>query len=163
MRQLEKDMGINQFSIYASFENKANLYNLVLQRYVSKIKNNFLKPLYHEDADIDDIQSFLENFSEFLSKDHSPDSCLMVNSAIHYSMFDQSVQKTIHNFFRSIETLFKAALDNSLNKKLILQDIRTEVEAQYLLGITQSVSTINSYKNAQEMKVFINNAIQKLR
>lgn len=163
IRLLEKEMGINQFSIYSSFKNKENLYVLVLERYVKMMKVNYLKELSNSDSDIDDIQKFLEAFASSMVDRKVPGCCLMVSSMVYYEIFPKKTQQVIDRFSTFMESLFKKALKNSLANGMIRADISVPAEAKYLLGITQSLSTINKGMSKSGLNNYIKNSISKLK
>jgi len=163
IRLLEQEMGINQFSIYASFGNKANLYLKVLDNYIVMMKKTYLIGLSKEDSDINDVQKFLIDFGSAMIDNKLPTSCLMISSMITYEIFSNEIQNSIDRFSKLMELLFNNALINSIDKGLIKNNISTKIEAQYLLGITQSLSIINKNKTKKELKIYIMNSISKLR
>jgi len=162
IRQLEHEMGINQFSIYASFGNKANLYVKVLDNYIVMMKRTYLKELSKKDADINDIQKFLIDFGCAMADKKLPTSCLMISSMIYYEIFSTEIKDAIDRFTKLMVVLFKNALTNSLEKGMIKSTTSVKTEAQYLLGITQSLSIINKTKTKAELKKYITNSISKL-
>ena len=54
-------MGINQFSIYASFKNKKNLFINALRKYREFVIINRFQPLLQEGAGLAELKSFLKN------------------------------------------------------------------------------------------------------
>jgi len=163
VRQLEKDMGINQFSIYSSFGSKDNLYQKVLDNYIVMMKKTYLKELSKKDSDINDVQKFLIDFGSAMAEKKLPTSCLMISSMIFYETFSKEIKASIDRFSELMETLFIRALKNSRANGLVENNISIKKEAQYLLGITQSLSIINKNKTRSEIKDYIKNSISKLK
>ena len=64
MRMLEKEMGINQFSIYSSFESKLNLFIQSLRKYRQQVRAGLLKILIESDGSLNDIREFMNRFVE---------------------------------------------------------------------------------------------------
>ena len=62
IRLLEKEMGINQFSIYSSFKNKSHLYTKVLRKYIVVLNDKYLAALSNEDRTLKDVETFLIKF-----------------------------------------------------------------------------------------------------
>jgi len=162
IRQLESEMGINQFSIYSSFGSKSNLYLKVLDKYVSMMNSTYLKDLSQADADIRDIERFLVDFGVDMVADKIPSSCLMIKSMINYDVFSPEIKESIDNFSKLMDTLFQRALKNSVAKGLLGDSISVKNESQYLLGITQSISIINMNKSKAEIKKYVANSIAKI-
>ena len=163
IRDLEKAMGINQFSIYNSFNSKAELYKEALERYSSTMHQTFLKNLSSEDADITDIRDFFEQFAMCLLDRQKPNSCMMVNSVLMFEQFPASIREIVHSFFDSFESYLQVALQNSMIKGLVRPDLDKETEARYLLGISQSLSVIHFNKKKSEILTYIDHALAKLK
>ena len=162
-RQLETDMGINQFSIYATFKDKKELYRQVLAKYPKHLDLLFLKPLKREGADIKDIKAFLEHFAVSIKKNKIPNSCLMVTSATKFENFDADIQSMILTFFDYMKQLFQQALQNSVQTNLIAADTDLDLEAEYLVGIAQSISIYSKVKSIKEIKKYIQHALDKVK
>ena len=163
VRMLEKEMGINQFSIYSSFKNKSTLYQLVLTNYMNRLNDTYLKNLRKDDSTIDDIEQFLIFFGRDMKTEKIPGSCLMVRSIINYQKFDKKIKKIIDKFVNHMESTYSNALKNSIESGLIKSGINIGEESRYLLGITQSISIMNKTMTKGEITKFIKNSISKLK
>ena len=64
VRMLEKEMGINQFSIYSSFSNKHNLFVESLKKYREYVNKNVYGDLLKSGARLKDLELFLYRFAE---------------------------------------------------------------------------------------------------
>jgi len=163
IRDLEKSMGINQFSIYNSFHSKAALYKEVLERYSQSMHQTNLKNLSSNDANISDIRDFFEQFASCLLDNEMPNSCMMVNSILMFEQFPDSIRQVVAAFFESVESYLCTALKNSKEKGLVRKDLNVEREARYLLGISQSLSVIHFNKKKSEIIAYIDHALAKLK
>ena len=70
-RQLAEAMGINQFSVYASFKSKAGLFGRALEQYVDQIEASLLLPLLSERAATPELRQFLESLTNLTPEDVS--------------------------------------------------------------------------------------------
>jgi len=163
VRMLEKEMGINQFSIYSSFKNKSNLYQRVLKNYVERLDDTYLKNLNGPESTVDDIEQFLISFGCDMKSGIIPGSCLMVRSILDYQKFDEKIQSMIDSFVKHVASLYAKALKNSVSKGLIGKNYNISQETQFLLGITQSLSVINKTMTKRQLISFIKNSMSKLR
>ncbi|MDH3698705.1 MAG: TetR/AcrR family transcriptional regulator [Flavobacteriaceae bacterium] len=163
IRDLEKAMGINQFSIYNSFTSKADLYREVLERYSSTMHRTNLRNLSSKDANISDIRDFFEQFASCLLNKEMPNSCMMVNSILMFEQFPDSIRQVVNTFFDSIESYLRIALENSKEKGMVRPDLDVETEARYLLSISQSLSVIHFNKKKSEIETYIDHALTKLK
>ena len=162
IRQLEKDMGINQFSIYSSFKNKDELFRRVLINYEEKIGELFLGNLKKKKATIIDVREFLLSFGMSIYNKKIPNSCLMVRSVANLDLYDVKLQVMIKKFFRNMHRLFKRALVNSVNQNLISKESNIENEAKYLVGVAQSVSVYSKLNSKSEIRKYIDMVINKV-
>ena len=64
VRMLEKEMGINQFSIYSSFTSKHNLFVESLKKYREYVNKNVYADLLKPGARLKDLELFLNRFTE---------------------------------------------------------------------------------------------------
>ncbi len=162
-RQLEQDMGINQFSIYATFKNKGELFKRVLINYMMRLDQQFLQNLKKEKADIHDVEEFLLNFALSIKENKVPNSCMMVSSAMRMETFDIETREIMLNFFRFMKQLFQKALRNSIKSNNISPTNDIDQESEYLLGIAQSISIYSKVKSKDEIVNYIQFSIAKIK
>jgi len=163
IRLLEKEMGINQFSIYSSFKSKSHLYQIVLKKYIDKLSSTYLKALTKEKCEITDVEQFLVAFGTDMITQRIPDSCLMVRSILNYNTFNKRIKSTIDQFITLMEGLYSKALINSKALGYINEHTDINKEVQYLIGITQSISIMNQHMTPKQLKEYVKNSIQKLK
>jgi len=161
IRTLEKEMGINQFSIYASFKNKRNLFRMALQFYGLEIEKQFLGHLGSKDSSLEDIRIFLNRFSQAIIRHTIPDGCLMVKTASECA-HDKQIMEMVDSFFFRIKSLFIRALDNSQQKGKVKSTFSVEDGAEYLVGISQSLSVYAKMKTQNEVNAYINFSLNAL-
>ena len=162
VRTLEKNMGINQFSIYKSFKNKRTLYEKVLNSYTQKLHIEFLQQLKNEDSNLEDIGVFLKGFASQIINKKIPNCCLMVQATSHLEKYDKKLQQVVIAFFDSMKQLFMQALENSRRQGLLPKEMPIELSAEYLVGIAQSISVYSKMKKEEEVRQYIDFAINRL-
>ena len=160
VRVLEKDMGINQFSIYSSFKNKQNLYKLVLQRYSSLIESYFLENLQSPDAQLDDIQSFIESFAFSIKDRIIPEVCLITQTNIRLQAFDAEIEDLVRSHYDKLKMLFTTAIINSQSARIIPASMNAEQIAKYLLGLHTSVNAMSKLASKRDIRNQVNFAIE---
>ncbi len=163
VRTLEKNMGINQFSIYKSFKNKRTLYEKVLNSYTQKLHKEFLYRLKQEDSNLEDIALFLNNFASQILDKKIPNCCLMVQSTTNLEKYDEQLRQVVLDFFESMKRLFVKALVNSKQVGLLPNNAPIDLSAEYLIGIAQSISVYAKVKNKTEVRAYIDFAINRLK
>ena len=80
-RMLEKSMGINLFSIYASFQNKEGVLLASAKCYKEKIRKALLSPLSQGPQNTDRIKQFFYDFLNFTREKNQYKGCLLINTA----------------------------------------------------------------------------------
>lgn len=150
VRMLEKTMGINQFSIYASFGNKHGVFLECLKAYKLKEKDIFEK-LKNSNNGIEDIKQFF--YDSINSTDAlSSKGCLLTNT---YNEFadseDLEIKAQIHNFMDGLKNIFidKLNIDSTKNKETILK------QANYLLLSKHGLAAAERVNNEKEIKDYI--------
>ena len=107
-RELAKAMGINQFSLYASFENKEVLYERALAHYYHSIIEEWLaKPLVATGAGKVSLRQFFEVFVE-PGDGALPAGCMIFNTM----MIDLAKRAKISTIIDEYETLLTAGFSN---------------------------------------------------
>ncbi len=159
VRTLETDMGINQFSIYATFKNKQELYKRVLANYQHQLDKDFLGALQTDNCNIKEVKDFLLRFSLSIAQGKVPNSCLMVNSVRELHQFDPKIKKIITGFFEAMKSHFVRAIKNSKQLGLLQDHLEEDQTAEYLVGIAQSMSTYSKIKTTKQIKQYIDFAL----
>lgn len=162
MRQLELDMGINQFSIYASFQSKDNLFKQVLTKYKSYIEDEFLADLQTQEAGLEEIKQFLLNFSHSIQVGKVPNGCLMVNTAMELSKEKSDHYKIVKSYFGSIEQSFKRVLSSEQLRGNLDKKSDINKTALYLLGIAQSISILSKTQTKEEIENYVSFAMKNI-
>jgi len=84
MRMLEKEMGINQFSIQSSFGNKQEVLIHSIKCYKNKLKPLIDKMEDSKDG-IEDVKQFFYDFYDFIKSTHKTKGCLINNTLDEFS------------------------------------------------------------------------------
>jgi len=111
-RELAEAMGINQYSVYASFESKADLFARCLDHYVDMVEVSVLLPLMSEQAAMPELRRFLESFVHTKQLD-VPNGCLICNTMIEQAGHAKPVLRTIQRYRELVSERFARALGNS--------------------------------------------------
>ena len=150
VRMLEKEMGINQFSIYASFGNKHGVFVESLKEYRKRNAAIFNK-LSASKNGLDDIKQF---FYDSIQKTNNLDykGCLVTNT---YNEFVESEDEEIKNqmidFMVALKQIFieKLKMDTTKDEETVLK------QANYLLLAKHGLAAAARVNNEQEMNDYI--------
>lgn len=114
-RMLEKEMGINQFSIYSSFKNKQGVFLESLKLYISKV--NLLVDKVAESANgIEAIKQYFYDFVEFTRDNNTYRGCLVVNTVNEFGdKIDELIMTEVYKFVNRRDNVFKQKLEANSN------------------------------------------------
>jgi AcrR family transcriptional regulator len=140
VRMLEKEMGINQFSIYSSFSNKHNLFIESLRKYREYVNKNVYGDLLKSGARLKDLELFLYRFADDKKPEKKYKGCLAVNSTGEINPMDNEVSVELNNYYIFIKEMLKKVLGNSIEAGDISADTDVEKYSNFLLGVMQGLS-----------------------
>lgn len=163
VRLLEKEMAINQFSIYSSFQDKRNLFIESLKKYREHVQISVFAGLLKENAGIKDIERFLTDRTENIKNGSFSLGCLVVNTAAEVGAKDELILKEVNVYFRFIKEMFKKILLNSQKKGEISAEADVEAYANYLLGIMQGLSLGSKVLPRKQLNDFIGMALNNIK
>lgn len=163
VRFLEKEMGINQFSIYSSFYDKRNLFIESLKKYRLHVRSKVFNNLLREDTGIKDIEHFLIDFSEKIIEGKFSDGCLIVNTAAEIGTKDELICNEVKGYFTFIREMFKEILLRSKVRGEISSKADVEKCSSYILGIMQGLSLAAKVMPPKQLYDFINMAIISIK
>ncbi|MEN8201702.1 MAG: TetR/AcrR family transcriptional regulator [Bacteroidota bacterium] len=163
VRLLEKMMEINQFSIYASFQNKKNLFIQSLRTYREYVKKHRFQDLLQENAGMAELESFMYNA---LDSDKSIDDkkgCLVVNTAGEIGGKDNEILRELNLYYDFIREMLKNVIRNAIKKKELSEDTNIEMQANFFLGVMQGISVASKTMNSNELNDYITVALTQIK
>ncbi len=161
VRLLEKEMGINQFSIYSSFKNKKNLFINALRKYRAFVIKNRFQPLLQEGAGLAELKSFLKNAAINRSSEVKR-GCLVVNTAGELGEKDPDIAKELNLYYELIRNMLLRVLQNAVTKHEIPANTDVEKQASFFLGVMQGISVASKTMNKSQLTDFIDVALNQL-
>ncbi|MBQ4914234.1 TetR/AcrR family transcriptional regulator [Maribacter sp. MMG018] len=151
MQMLEKEMGINKFSIYASFENKHGLFLKCLERYKTKVRG-ILEKLKNANNGVADIkQFFYDSVSSDFKDDHSK-GCFITNTYNEFSQIeDQVIKEQVNSFMTELKKLIieKLKMHKGKDEETIVR------EANYLLLAKHGLAAASRVNTEKEIEDYI--------
>jgi len=140
VRMLEKEMGINQFSIYSSFTSKHNLFVESLKKYREYVNKNVYADLLKPGARLKDLELFLNRFTEHKITGKKYKGCLVVNSTGEINPADDEVSVELNNYYMFNREMLKKVLSNSIEAGDISPETDIDKYSNFLLGVMQGLS-----------------------
>ncbi|EIA09946.1 TetR/AcrR family transcriptional regulator [Flavobacterium frigoris] len=151
VRMLEKEMGINQFSIYSSFGSKHGVFLESLKCYKSKVFSIFEK-LQNGTDGVNDIKAFFYDSVRIPTEMGSNKGCLLTNT---YNEFadteDQLIQDQMTDFMNNLKSIFIEKLKTDKSK----DETTVDKQANYLLLAKHGLAAASRVNNKQEIEDYI--------
>ena len=150
VRMLEKEMGINQFSIYASFKDKDGVFLKSLQCYKRKIEKEVVSNLKNSRNGIESVKQYFYDFLEYTKDEDGFKGCLLTNSVLEIED-NKEVTTEINQFASKLRERFKEkiAVNNTKSKELINK------QANYLIVGLQGLSVGAKMMKKEQLYDFI--------
>ena len=163
MRNLQEEMGINLFSIYAGFANKKGVFLESLKRYMQLNKQVILLPLLESQGDIEDIRCFFEGFITSVKSGQTPNGCLFANTAMELGAADEEVAIQLQLFFQFLKGAYQGLLKKAQELGNIGQEVDLSQYANYLVGVTEGLALVAKVWDEQSIEDFIQVALSTLK
>lgn len=163
VRLLEKEMGINQFSIYSSFSNKKNLFIESIRNYREYVKKHRFQVLLQKDAGMAELESFLLSAANTKKSGAETKGCLIVNTAGELGDKDKDISYEVNQYYDFIRDMLKNVLRNAIEKKEIPSETSIEQQANFFLGVMQSISVASKTMDSNQLNDFITLALKQIK
>ncbi|MGY8914207.1 MAG: TetR/AcrR family transcriptional regulator [Flavobacteriales bacterium] len=158
VRMLEKEMGINQFSIYASFGSKQGVFLESINTYKKKI-HCITDKLEKSQNGVPGIKQYFYDFLEFSEENDVCKGCLITNTVNELGQnVDLKIKEELTKFASNIKQLFIKNLKQDSKK-----DMETiEREANYLMTSILGISVASKIFNKKQLEDAIETAFKNL-
>ena len=158
VRMLEKEMGINQFSIYSSFGSKNGVFLECIKSYKKKI-HRITEILEKSNNGVIGIKQYFYDFLEFSKDDNGKKGCLVTNTVNELGAHgDPIIMIELKSFFNEIKTLFANNLSQDKNKDLAT----VEKQANYLGTSMLGLSLASKILSRIQLEDYIETAFMNL-
>ena len=158
VRMLEKEMGINQFSIYSSFGSKNGVFLESIKVYKAHL-NNIRHKLRDSNNGVQGIKAFFYDFLDFTKENDINKGCLVCNTLSELgNNATPELQLELMKFTEEIKELF---LYNLKQEKVKSQEL-IEKEANFLMTSILGLSMGSKILNKKQLEDFIETTFTKL-
>jgi len=151
MQMLEKEMGINKFSIYSSFGNKHGLFLESLKSYKKRVSSIF-ETFITSDKGLQDIKDFFYNSVDICEVQGNQKGCLITSTYNEFSdVEDSQINAYVSDFMNQLKERFieKLRMDPTKDEATIIK------QANYLLLAKQGLAAATRTNNKQEIEDYI--------
>jgi TetR/AcrR family transcriptional repressor of nem operon len=129
MQMLEREMGINKFSIYASFGSKSGVFLECIKCYKKKL-NQIIIPLKNAANGIEGLKQYFYDFIAFSRDTHTGKGCLITNTANELPEdADPKIKAELSKFTEEIREHFA----NALRQNTTDDALTIEKQADYFI------------------------------
>ena len=151
IRMLEKEMGINQFSIYSSFGSKHGVFVESIKAYKVQL-NSIRHKLRDSNSGTIGIKQFFYDFLEFTKDNTSRKGCLVCNTVSELgNNAEEDLMKELLKFTEEIKVLFINNLKQETTKTK--EDITRE--SNYLMTSMLGLSLGSRILNDEQLEDYI--------
>ncbi|PIB35287.1 TetR family transcriptional regulator [Reichenbachiella sp. 5M10] len=158
MAMLEKEMGINKFSIYASFGSKDGVFLESIKLYKTKL-NVILDKLKNSSEGVAAIKQYFHDFLAFSKDTKCGKGCLISNTANEFGPdADPVLQVQMTKFTMEVRQLFADILGQDLRKDAATID----EQADYLIVSMFGLSSASRMFNPSQIGHYIDNIFKSI-
>lgn len=163
IRELEKGMGINLFSIYASFTDKQGVMLKALECYEKKLYTAAVVKLVQSDEGIGAVKQFCYDFMEFVKEDEGLRGCFLTNTFMEAGPKDAEIRDRVMKFATNLKSLIKQKVILSQEKGQLDTAADPEAYANYLMGCLQGLATSSKFFSAKALEDFIEISFKNIK
>ncbi|MEH0152790.1 TetR/AcrR family transcriptional regulator [Limibacter armeniacum] len=144
MQLLEKEMGINKFSIYASFGNKNGVFIESIKCYRQKL-TPLLDKLVASAEGVEALKQYFYGFISFSrEKDGAGKGCLITNAANEIGKdADPKIKAELYKFTDEIRGIFRGKLAQSSTSSQQQLDVQADYLLISMFGLASASRTFN--------------------
>ncbi len=158
MQMLEKEMGINKFSIYASFGSKNGVFLESLKAYKNHL-SSLIEKLKNTKNGVEGIKQYFKDFIIFSNADGIAKGCLVTNATNEIrACADQKILDTLHNFTQEVRDVFADKLREDKNKT----EAEIQQQADYLIIAMLGFSSATRIFNNQQLNNYLKNIFKHI-
>ncbi|MFB9055690.1 TetR/AcrR family transcriptional regulator [Mariniflexile ostreae] len=152
MQMLEKEMGINKFSIYSSFGSKHGLFIQSIKAYKIKVNAMFEK-FKNARNGVEDIKAFFYDSID-IGRDGLEKGCLITNTYNEFSQREDAlIKEQMSSFMDNLKKLFieKLKMDATKDEATIIKQANFLVLAKHGLAAATRVNSQEEIEDYIEM------------
>ncbi|GGG44631.1 TetR/AcrR family transcriptional regulator [Bizionia arctica] len=151
MKMLEKEMGINKFSIYSSFGSKYGVFTESIKSY--KEKTHYMFEKFEKASNgVEDIKQFFYDSVDVCNQNGNEKGCFLTNTYNEFSESeDEELKDQLNSFMVHLKKLFieKLRMDGSKDEDTILK------QANFLVLAKHGLAAATRVNNQKEIEDYI--------
>ncbi len=152
MQQLVEVMGINRFSIYATYGDKKALFIQTVEHYADSVFLPSLRPLYNDEPGLNKLQSYFEALSDNLTKSQLKAGCFLQNVINEPALNEFGLRGFIKDTVKQLGLGIRTALKEAVAKNEISRQVDIEQATQFLVMQVQALIVLQKQVPAEQLK-----------
>ncbi|WP_041263962.1 TetR/AcrR family transcriptional regulator [Bernardetia litoralis] len=158
IRMLEKEMGINQFSIYASFGSKEGVFIESIKCYQEKMKS-ITDKLEKSLSGTEGIKQYFYDFLEFSKETNCQKGCLVTNT---FNELGQEASPLVMKELSKFSSQMRSLFINNLKQDSAKDAETIEIQGNYLITSMLGLSLASKVLQKNQLNDFIETAFKNL-
>lgn len=164
VQDLVERMGINRFSLYATFESKHDLFLAALDAYYDRVAVPFFDRLKHSNRGLGVIESVLLELVSRVKNGVSPNGCLICNSMAELGPYaDPRAARTFKKYLSRLETNFRAAIQRARELGEVPADVDVTGHAKRLVTYSTGLLSVAKVQSERELRESVRAAVAAIR
>jgi TetR/AcrR family transcriptional repressor of nem operon len=152
MQDLVDSMGINRASMYTTFGNKRDLFDLSFDTYCASSLDNIRTTLSAPGPALKNLKQLFAFLIE-TEASHSNYGCFANNAAVELGPHDNPIAEKVRAFWQGVENAIKSCLDSAVSNGELPPDIDSENLARFINAQMQGLSVMRKAGvNVQSIK-----------
>ncbi|MEP1487152.1 MAG: TetR/AcrR family transcriptional regulator [Algibacter sp.] len=151
MQMLEKEMGINKFSIYSSFGSKHGVFLESLKAYKERTKDLF-ENFKNATNGVESIKTFFYDSVDICNRDGNQKGCMVTNT---YNEFFESDDELVNNQMRVFMDNLKVVFIKKLKMNTTKSEETVLREANFLVLAKHGLAAASKVNNKKEISDYI--------
>lgn len=156
--QLEKEMGINKFSIYSSFGSKNELFQASIRCYADRL-DSILSKLQQTPEGKDAIRQYFYDFIDFSEEEGLQKGCLITNTANEdIAVNHPKIKSLLFSYTTKIRDVFAS----KLREEQSYTEEEVQQKADYLFIAMFGFSSASKIFSSKQVENYIQQLFSKL-
>lgn len=164
VRDLEDATGLKAPSLYQAFGNKAALFQLAVEHYLTNVVERRITTHLRPDRGLSVIETFFS--STYLEEPDPAHGCLITNSCIEFETIDAPAQRHVRRGLDRMQEALGAQLEHCKATGEIRPDIKTDATAATLLVLYEGLLVMlrtGSAPSAINLETVVKTTIDQLK
>jgi len=164
IQDLVDRMGINRFSLYATFGSKHDLFVAALEAYYDQVAVPFFDRLSRGDEGVAVIESVLLELVTRIKRGVSSNGCLLCNSIAEVgARADARTARILGGYLKRVEANFRTAVERAKALGEVPRDVDARGQAKVLAAYSTGLLSMSKVMSEREMRESVRAVVASMR